>query len=297
MKYKLFFANLPDDVAEDQLQVVCTGHGEVVYLSLLKDEEQATFTGQARVTLETDEPLESILVSLNSQRFGDQRLAVSRVEPSSPWPEITDDQRPVVSQIVDTLGEEASLAQRQIKRIVLQCGEAFAQGVLADTLQIEEQGGIWLEKYQRRRTPGGVYLYLARQKMSPQMVKTIFTSRKKRKPKTNPPVKETTRSSTKETSPAGAGETEPRVVVEPSNPIKEPVAQDVLSPVDATDDLAVVREQLAALQRAHQEAQEKLAAFKAGKAGSGVSAMAIMKAVVDTQRLLSDFIQQHPELA
>jgi RNA recognition motif-containing protein len=296
MKYKLFFANLPDDVTEDQLQVVCTEHGEVVYLSLLKDEEQETFTGQARVTLETEGPLEAILVSLNSQRFGDQRPAVSRVEPSSPWPDTTDDQRAVVSQIVDTLGEEASLAQRQIKRIVVQCGAAFAQGLLTDTLQIEEQGGIWLEKYQRRRTPGGVYLYLARQKMSPQMVKTIFKS-KKNKTKSKQQVQDTVPAPTSETSPAGVGETEPRAVGESSNPIKGPVAQDVPSPVGAADDLAVVREQLAALQRAHQEAQEKLAAVKAGNAGPGVSAMAIMKAVVDTQRVLSDFIQQHPELA
>jgi hypothetical protein len=114
-------------------------------------------------------------------------MAVSLIEYRSPWPKLTDDQRTLVNRIMDTLDEKSPLARRQIARIVLGCGEAFAQGILDDTLKIEAEGGLWLSEHNRRRTPGGVYLYLARQLISPQIGKLIFT-RKRKKSKSKKPM-------------------------------------------------------------------------------------------------------------
>jgi phosphorylated adapter RNA export protein len=53
-------------------------------------------------------------------------------------------------------------------------GLEFAQAILQETLTIESQGGMMIQLGTRRRTPGGVFLYLARNKLSSYVRWAIF---------------------------------------------------------------------------------------------------------------------------
>ena len=67
----------------------------------------------------------------------------------------------IASMIIQTLGETEHAAQQQIQRIVWALGQAAAQEILEQTLQIEQNGGMMLHDSSRRRTVGGIFFHLA----------------------------------------------------------------------------------------------------------------------------------------
>ena len=71
----------------------------------------------------------------------------------------------IVADIAAQLNETNPPALAQIKAIVEAVGEDQAHTWLTETLDIETQGGMKTKNEKRRRTPGGVYLYLARGKL------------------------------------------------------------------------------------------------------------------------------------
>jgi hypothetical protein len=86
-------------------------------------------------------------------------------------------------ELAEKLQETEEKPLRQIAMIFEHCGAEFAQAVYEETLQVEANGGMMLPDQSRRRTVGGVYFYLARGKMEPEMVKLIFPGYKvRRKP-------------------------------------------------------------------------------------------------------------------
>lgn len=69
------------------------------------------------------------------------------------------------SQIAAALGEHDDLPREQIRRIVRHLGSAYASELLAETQAIEEQGGMLVSDGSRRRTPGGIFFWLTRQRL------------------------------------------------------------------------------------------------------------------------------------
>jgi hypothetical protein len=90
-------------------------------------------------------------------------------------------------QIAEALGETEAQPRRQIQDIVALCGIEFAQSILQATLEIEANGGLMLADNSRRRTPGGVFFYLARGKMEKDIARRIFPQYFKAKAKTDKP--------------------------------------------------------------------------------------------------------------
>ncbi len=68
--------------------------------------------------------------------------------------------------IADQLGEKDALPREQIQRIVERLGADTALTVLNETLAREAQGGMMLPDGSRRRTPGGVYFYIIRRRVT-----------------------------------------------------------------------------------------------------------------------------------
>ena len=68
------------------------------------------------------------------------------------------------AEIAAQLGETEDEPRGTILRIVQQLGEAVAREYVQETLAVEAQGGLWLGDGSRRRTPGGVFFYLVRQR-------------------------------------------------------------------------------------------------------------------------------------
>jgi hypothetical protein len=80
----------------------------------------------------------------------------------------------VAKVIADQLGETEAGPRRLILRLVKHLGVDAALAFLKQTLEIEEQGGMMLPDGSRRRTPGGVWLFLVRKSLPAQDVARLF---------------------------------------------------------------------------------------------------------------------------
>ncbi len=94
------------------------------------------------------------------------------------------DTRERVLIIARQLGETQPGPIQQIRRIVLRLGPDPAMSLLQETQQIEAQGGMLLPDGSRRRTPGGVFFHLVKDRISAKDRAAIFVpQRPQRQPK------------------------------------------------------------------------------------------------------------------
>lgn len=88
--------------------------------------------------------------------------------------------------IADALGETEEGPRKSILAIVRAAGRTHARELLSMTLQTEEHGGILVPDGSRRRTPGGVFFYLAysvgKAKSGKRLKKPYNASQKAKKP-------------------------------------------------------------------------------------------------------------------
>jgi len=70
-------------------------------------------------------------------------------------------QEDVAAMIADAIGETEEGPRKSILSIVRAVGRTHARELLSMTLQTEANGGLMLPDGSRRRTPGGVFFYLA----------------------------------------------------------------------------------------------------------------------------------------
>ncbi len=88
-------------------------------------------------------------------------------------------------EIARQLQEENSYALIQFERIIERLGADAAQAFLAETQKIEAAGGMLTNDKKRRRSPGGVYFYLVRGRISPEDRKIIFPYPRQRQKETS----------------------------------------------------------------------------------------------------------------
>ena len=86
----------------------------------------------------------------------------------------------IATIIAQELGETQPVPLAQIRRIVQRLGPEAALAFLEEAQQIEAQGGLMLPDGSRRRTPGGVFFFLVRQRISPEDRAVIFPGWPKR---------------------------------------------------------------------------------------------------------------------
>lgn len=68
-----------------------------------------------------------------------------------------------VQSVADMLGETKQHAYWRLHLIVRVLGAPRVVLLLKETLQVEQQGGLMVLNGSRRRTPGGVFFFLAKQ--------------------------------------------------------------------------------------------------------------------------------------
>jgi hypothetical protein len=78
---------------------------------------------------------------------------------------MTEDIEATVMYIAGILEETEAEPIDSIRRIVRRLGAEFATDVLAETQRIETAGGLLTQKRDRRRSPGGVFFYVTRQRL------------------------------------------------------------------------------------------------------------------------------------
>ena len=94
--------------------------------------------------------------------------------------------QPVITQIMAALGETASQAEAQIRRMVRTVGKERTLAFLAQTEEVEANGGMLLPDGSRRRTKGGVFFRLAKDRLTPEQRLRVFPPWQRRKPKASP---------------------------------------------------------------------------------------------------------------
>jgi hypothetical protein len=80
----------------------------------------------------------------------------------------------LAAQIAQQLGETEAKPTNLIKRIIQKCGVEQTQAWVTETMQIEAQGGLIIERLDRRRTTGGVFFYISKLAMPPDVMNEIF---------------------------------------------------------------------------------------------------------------------------
>ncbi len=91
-----------------------------------------------------------------------------------------------VSTIAKALGESDEIPLGQIAGVVRALGDELCLKLLEETQQIEAKGGMMLPDNSRKRTMGGVFFFLARQKLSVEDKLRIFRAAKPAKPASAP---------------------------------------------------------------------------------------------------------------
>lgn len=83
-------------------------------------------------------------------------------------------ERAVADEISDALGETQDKPRNQIRNVVRYCGIEFAQQAYNDMQEIENNGGMIILTGERRRTPGGVFFQLVRERVDQETRERIF---------------------------------------------------------------------------------------------------------------------------
>ena len=100
-----------------------------------------------------------------------------------PQPQREPSQEDVAAMIADQLGETEAWPRRNIVIIVRALGRTQSRQLLAQTLQIEANGGMMLPDNSRRRTPGGVFFHLAYTTGQPKPGKKLTRPMRRQMPK------------------------------------------------------------------------------------------------------------------
>jgi RNA recognition motif-containing protein len=175
----LYVTNFPKAVGETQLRELFTPFGEVASVQLGKDEKSEQPYALVRMAAERTATIANN--SLNGQKVGEYYLAISYPN-FDPAKDLLPKQRKALEAIVVELGETEKVPLRELEMIACQCGISFLQGVLSDTFDVEANGGLFYGDPPMRRSKGGVFFYLARFRMSPEIRHVVF-SRKGKPPK------------------------------------------------------------------------------------------------------------------
>ncbi len=93
-----------------------------------------------------------------------------------------------INTISKALGEADEGPLAQIKAVVDNLGEPACLTLLAETEKIEKAGGLMRGDGSGRRSPGGVFFFLARQRLPRDVRAAIFNDKKPRDPSAPKPV-------------------------------------------------------------------------------------------------------------
>ncbi|MBN1680149.1 MAG: hypothetical protein JW966_07645 [Anaerolineae bacterium] len=285
---KLYLANLPPTISENQLQDLFAEVGQSERIKFIGQKEDSASKTRALIWIQTESSLTTILEQFNGHEINGYRLAVTPSKAPSELPDLTAEQHAVVQDIADQLGETERIPCRQIRDTVRLCGVAFARSVLEETIAVEEAGGMVTQDGSRRRTPGGVFFYLARGRMALSLKYRIFSSVQKKQ--TADAGNDKAQDKSAKDAASDTGHT-------PSQTGEHRAAPPDPAPVVSPEELSVAQQQLEDLREAHQNAQANLIALQNRSSGKPGGTFTAIKKVFDLQRQIEAVLKKYPQLS
>lgn len=295
-----------------QVHHMTTDPRNVVYVALDMDESHSM----------------QVLNELNGVEFDGQPLFITPNKAPSPIPAFTDEIKKMVNDLAKLLDETAQQPRTQIRRLLQICGVRFVELVLLETEAVEADGGLLVKDRSRRRTFGGTFFYLARQKMASRLQRSIFhyvhippevkeakaqskaAKRAQAAEQANQPAKtgiiqgiiKSNKQPQKPTPPPLQGKPKKAERSKPVAPQKTfkplPPPKPLPSvPVSDPAALASARAELEELRRAYAQAQEQMEALKTLPANERKSGLfSATREVVNLQKQMAALTKQFPEL-
>jgi phosphorylated adapter RNA export protein len=195
------------------------------------------------------------------------------------------------------LSEDAA-AQRRIERVLCYGGIEFAQAIAEEALAIEAQDGMMTVDGSRRRTPGGVFFYLVRGRVSDEVRREIYGFRKKKKAADDQPRAREQSQPSPEDPPAPAKSRKARSAKgEQDRPTQAKSNTAPAATLQATAELTPdVQEKFVHLRQAHADAQRQLDAIRSNPPNQQAGLFSAMKAVVDLQKQIDTLLREYPQL-
>jgi len=217
-------------------------------------------------------------------------LAISPAGPPKKLEPHTKQQRQLAEEIARQINESEKKPYFQILDIVRLCGDAFARRILDETLEIEAGEGMLVEDGTRRRTAGGVFFKLAKNRMSPRMLWFIFKPAQEEAAAESAEKPSRPRKTGKPAKPPRPSYTPPAYALPP---LSEP---EEIKPEHSAEEVAAARQELDGLRQAHQDAQQRLEALKRGTIREQAGLFSAMKQVVELQRQIDALLKEYPDL-
>lgn len=191
-------------------------------------------------------------------------------------------------EIAEVLGESAKRPRAQIARIVELKGTEFADGLLADTQRIEELGGMLTLDGERRRTIGGVFFKLAKDRLDDETRHVIFPNWRELKRRADERKKREKEEAAKPKGQKPAGDKPPSATAPKRTVSKPKVAAGTGTPTPE------IREELARLREAERVAKQRLEDIKAKRVKGGM--LEAMKELADLKARILQIEQAYPSL-
>jgi hypothetical protein len=174
----LYVTNFPPETTADELAELFSQAGDVEGVEI--GVEEKTGMMYAIITMGAEKHATKANRQFNGHAMGDYRLAVSypEVDPR----DLTSKQRKAMDAVTETLEETDDVPLRQIESMARLCGTFFVEALVEEALEIDAGEGLMTSDGERRRTKGGVFFYLARYRMSPEVRRVIFNRKGKMPP-------------------------------------------------------------------------------------------------------------------
>ncbi len=147
-------------------------------LAVRFDTDQRSQERYALVTMDSEKNASRAAHALNGHRLEGRRLAVSYPQADLSR-ELTSKQRRAAEAVAAELGETEKVPVRQIMAMVQLCGSSFVQAILEEAKTVHASAGILTADGSRPRTLGGVFFYLARNRMAADVHQIVYNRKGK----------------------------------------------------------------------------------------------------------------------
>jgi RNA recognition motif-containing protein len=262
---KIYLANLASGVTPERILDLFAEIGPVESVEIVPPQYPETNPGScgAIVELPTNAVALEAIKQLNGFRMEGRRLWVTYVE-SVQFTRMTPQAKEVIGEVARMLEETDQKAVGRIRKIARFCGLEFVQALADEALSIQAAGGMMVLDGTRPRTLGGIFFYLARGNVSPDVRRAIYFGKKLKEPQ-----------QTQQEGQPHVPQSEER----PSSPVLP----------------EVVQQRLDGLRQALQDAEQHLEAVR-GNAAKQAGVFSAIKAVLDLKKEIEALLREYPEL-
>lgn len=308
MTQSLFVQNILPSITDEQLHTVFSSMGGVVDVQRPFNRLTLEPRRYAFVVMETEEAAQKAIEHLSGYELEGQQMLVRPVDPNKQGHEVNYRRvREVGVEIAEKLGETEQRPRGQIIHLIEMKGTDFALQLLQDTLKVQEEGGMEVTDGSRKRTTGGIFFKLAKDRLDAKTRGIVFPAQASKKKKAKKGGKPDDKKQQKKAKPGAQKgghkgdrkkpSQKPRFTksrLDPLSVASAAAARAGLAPPQTRELTPEVEAEYHELKEAEAAAQRRLAEIQAKKAKG--SPIAALKELADLKAKIAQLVKTYPDL-